>query len=104
MTNSDHPGLGERSDATRVVTCDMAFLVSEPTEVVVQVVASRSAGQVDDARFEVLTDGERPSSLVEVHDPEGATLHVIRSIPGPSHAELPGTDSCERSGPPREQP
>jgi transglutaminase-like putative cysteine protease len=82
MTNSDHPGLGERSDATRVVTCDMAFLVSEPTEVVVQVVASRSAGQVDDARFEVLTDGERPSSLVEVHDPEGATLHVIRSIPG----------------------
>ena len=82
MTNFDHPGLGEQSDATRVVTCDMAFLVAEPTEVVVQVVASSSAGHVDDARFEVLTDGERPSSLVEVRDPEGATLHVIRSIPG----------------------
>jgi transglutaminase-like putative cysteine protease len=62
MTNFDHPGLGEQSDPTRVVTCDMAFLVSEPTEVV--------------------TDGERPSSLTEVRDPEGATLHVIRSIPG----------------------
>ena len=82
MTNFDDPGLGEWPDAIRVVTCDMAFLVSEPTEVVVQVVASRSAGQVDDARFEVLTDGERPSSLIEVYDPDGATLHVIRSIPG----------------------
>ncbi len=82
MTNFDHPGLGEHADASRIVTCDMAFFVSEPTEVVVQVVASRSAGQVNDARFEVFTDGERPSSLVEVHDPEGATLHVIRSIPG----------------------
>jgi transglutaminase-like putative cysteine protease len=60
----------------------MALLVSEPAEVVVQVVASSSAGRVDDARFEVLTDGEPPSSLVEVRDPEGATLHVIMSIPG----------------------
>jgi transglutaminase-like putative cysteine protease len=82
MTNFDQPGLGEQPDATRVVTCDMAFLVSEPAEVVVQVVASSSAGQVDDVRFEVLTDGERPSSLVEVLDPAGATMHVIRSTPG----------------------
>jgi transglutaminase-like putative cysteine protease len=82
MTNFNQPGLGEQPDASRVVTCDMAFLVSEPAEVVVQVVASSSAGQVDDARFEVLTDGERPSSLVEVVDPAGATMHVIRSIPG----------------------
>jgi transglutaminase-like putative cysteine protease len=82
MTNFDHPGLGEQPDATRVVTCDMALLVSELAEVVVQVVASRSAGDVEDARFEVLTDGERPSSLVEVRDPAGATMHVIRSIPG----------------------
>ena len=82
MTNFDDPGLGELPHATRVVTCDMSFLVSEPAELVVQVVASRSAGRVDDSRFEVLTDGERPSSLVEVHDPDGGTLHVIRSIPG----------------------
>jgi transglutaminase-like putative cysteine protease len=82
MTNFDPPSLSVQSHATRVVTCDMAFLVSEPAEVVVQVVASSSAGHVDDARFEVLTDGQRPSSLVEVGDPEGATLHVIRSIPG----------------------
>jgi transglutaminase-like putative cysteine protease len=82
MTNFDHPGPGKQSDPTRVVTCDMSFLVSEPTEVVVQVVASSSAGHVEEARFEVLTDGDRPSSLVEFRDPEGATLHVIRSIPG----------------------
>jgi transglutaminase-like putative cysteine protease len=82
MTNFDHPGAGEQPEATRVVTCDMALVVSEPSEVVVQVVASSSAGHVDDARFEVLTDGEPPSSLVEVRDPEGATLHVIMSIPG----------------------
>jgi transglutaminase-like putative cysteine protease len=82
MTNFDHPGPGEQSGATRVVTCDMALLVSEPAEVVVQVVASSSAGHVDDDRFEILTDGIPPSSLVEVRDPEGATLHVITSLPG----------------------
>ena len=82
MTNFDHRGAGVPSEVTRVVTCDMSLLVSEPAEVVVQVVASSSAGHVDDARFEVLTDGEPPSSLVEVRDPEGATLHVITSIPG----------------------
>jgi transglutaminase-like putative cysteine protease len=82
MTNFDHPGPGKQSDPTRVVTCDMSFLVSEPTEVVVQVVASSSAGHVEEERFEVLTDGDRPSSLVEFRAPEGATLHVIRSMPG----------------------
>jgi transglutaminase-like putative cysteine protease len=82
MTNFDPPGPGEQSDAARVVSCDMAFLVSEPAEVVVQVVASSSAGHVDQARFEVLTDGGRPTSLVDVRDPEGGTLHVIRSVPG----------------------
>jgi transglutaminase-like putative cysteine protease len=60
----------------------MAFLVSEPAEVVVQIVASDSAGNVDDAQFEVLTDRRPPSSLVELRDPDGATMHVIRSDPG----------------------
>ena len=82
MTNFDHPSLSDQPEATRVVSCDMAFLVSEPSEVVVQVVASSSAGHVDDARFEVLSDGEHPSSLAEIRDPEGATLHVIRAMPG----------------------
>jgi transglutaminase-like putative cysteine protease len=82
MSELNAPGLGEHTDATRFVACDMAFVVSEPAEVVVQVVASSSAGHVEDARFEVQTDGQPPSSLVEVRDTEGATLHVIRSNPG----------------------
>jgi transglutaminase-like putative cysteine protease len=81
MTNFSSPP-GDGADATRVVTCDMAFRVSEPTEVVLQVVASTSAGRVEDARFEVLTNGAPPPSVVELSNPQGETLHVIRSDPG----------------------
>ncbi|HEX3461829.1 MAG TPA: transglutaminase family protein [Acidimicrobiales bacterium] len=81
MTNLD-PSPGGVAGATRVVSCDLAFRVAEPTEVVVQVVASSSAGRVEDARFEVLTNGGPPSSLVELSNPAGETLHVIRSDPG----------------------
>jgi transglutaminase-like putative cysteine protease len=82
MTNFGLPGASDATVALRVVGCDMTFLVSEPAEVVVQVVASDSAGHVDDAQFEVLTDGRPPSSLAELRDPEGATMHVIGSDPG----------------------
>ncbi len=82
MTNFDHPGPGSGPDATRAVTCDMAFLVSEPAEVVVQAVASSSAGHVVHEHFEVLTNGEPPSSLAELRDPDGATMHIIHSDPG----------------------
>jgi transglutaminase-like putative cysteine protease len=82
MTNFDRLSPGDRADVTRIVTCDMAFLVQEPAELVLQVVAANSAGHVENTRFEVLTDGEPPSSLEEAHDPEGATMHIIRSDPG----------------------
>ena len=82
MTNFDPSVRCHQPDGVRVVTCDMSFLVSEPAEVVVQVVASRTAGQVEETRFDVLTDGRRPSSLVEVGDSYGAVMHVIRSTPG----------------------
>jgi transglutaminase-like putative cysteine protease len=82
MTNFD-PLVGRHQpDGIRVVTCDMSFRVAEPTEVVVQVVASRTAGHVEEARFEVLTDGRPPSSLVEVCDSHGAVMHVIHSASG----------------------
>jgi transglutaminase-like putative cysteine protease len=67
---------------TRVISCDLAFDVIEPAEIVVQVVASSSAGQVVDERFEVDTDGKPPSLLVEHRDPHGARLHVVRCGPG----------------------
>jgi transglutaminase-like putative cysteine protease len=60
----------------------MAFLVQEPAELVIQVVAAGSAGRVDEGRFEVLTDGEPPASITEVRDPQGATMHIICSDPG----------------------
>jgi transglutaminase-like putative cysteine protease len=82
MTNFDPSGASGSAGAIRVVSCDMAFLVSEPTEVVVQVVASESAGHVDDARFGVLINGGPPSSVTELRDLEGATMHIIRSDPG----------------------
>src|SRR5271163_4869295 len=82
MTNFGRTDLGHRIDVTRIVTCDIAFLVQKPAELVLQVVAASSAGYVQDRRFEVLTDGEPPSSMAEVHDPEGANMHIIRSDPG----------------------
>ena len=82
MTNSDPLVPRHQPDGVRVVTCDMSFLVSAPTELVVQVVASRTAGHVEEACFEVLTDGQPPSSVVEVGDSHGAAMHVIHSAPG----------------------
>lgn len=82
MTNFDQTGVGHRVDVTRIVTCDMAFLIRAPAELVMQVVAASSAGHVEEGRFEVLTDGGPPSSMAEVRDPEGATMHIIRSDPG----------------------
>jgi transglutaminase-like putative cysteine protease len=72
-------GAGE---AMRVISCDLAFAVTEPAEVVVQVAASSSAGHLVDERFQVDTDGKPPSSVVELRDPDGARLHVVRSVPG----------------------
>ena len=82
MTNFDLPGETDPAAEVRVVGCDMAFLVSEPAEVVVQVAVSDSAGHIDDAQFEVATDGHPPSSLVGLRDADGATMHVIHSDPG----------------------
>ena len=82
MTKFGLPGARDSGVPLRVVRCDMAFLVSDPAEVVVQVVASDSAGHVDEAQFEVLTDGRPPSSRVELRDPDGSTMHVIGSDPG----------------------
>jgi transglutaminase-like putative cysteine protease len=81
MTNFDH-GPENYTEPSSVVTCDMDFLISEPAEVVTQIVASSSAGRVTDGHFEVLTDGRPPSSVSEAHGSDGATMHIIRSDPG----------------------
>ena len=60
-----------------MVTCDMAYQVSEPSELILQVVASSSAGRVTDSRLEIRVDGGPPSSLVEVEGTEGTTMQIV---------------------------
>jgi hypothetical protein len=73
---------GGADETTRVISCDLAFAVTEAAEVVVQVVASSSAGHVVEECFQVDTDGKPPSSALELRDLSGARLHVLRSVPG----------------------
>jgi transglutaminase-like putative cysteine protease len=83
MTKSDATGAPpEGNDMTRVVTCELEFVVEESTEVVLQIVAARSAGRVVDERFEVTLDGGPPRSLVELASPVGERMHVIKADPG----------------------
>jgi transglutaminase-like putative cysteine protease len=69
-------------DLIRVVTCDLAFDVSEAAEVAVQIVMADSAGQVVTERFDVATDGGPPASLEEIRTPKGERIHVIAADPG----------------------
>lgn len=64
------------------VSARMTFVVSLAAELVVQVATSRSAGAADDEQLEVTADDRPPLSIDEIHDQDGATLHVIRSAPG----------------------
>jgi hypothetical protein len=67
---------------TRTVSCDMAFAVSVPSELVLQVVASESAGRVEDEFFEILMNGAPVSSVTEVRDLAGARMHIVHCDPG----------------------
>jgi transglutaminase-like putative cysteine protease len=68
-------------ELTRVVTCDLAYSVEEPTEVVLQIVAADSAGRVVDERLQVALNGA-PAPFVELRAPGGEKMHVIQSEPG----------------------
>lgn len=73
---------GGQDETRRVISCDLGFVVAEPAEIVVQVVASSSAGHVTEERFQVDNDGGPLPSVVELRDASGARLHVVRSVPG----------------------
>jgi transglutaminase-like putative cysteine protease len=70
------------NDLRRVVSCDLAFAVTEAGEVALQVVAADSAGRIIEERFEVATDGAPPASLEEIRNPQGERIHVVHSAPG----------------------
>jgi transglutaminase-like putative cysteine protease len=82
MTNIDRSVGIDPTEPSRVVTCDIAYQVSEPSELVLQVVASSSAGHVAESRFEVLVDEGPPSSVVEVLGTEGTTMHIVHADEG----------------------
>jgi transglutaminase-like putative cysteine protease len=61
----------------RVVSCQLGFEVIEPAEVVLQVVAAESAGQVLAERLDVRADGEPARTTVELSGPHGARVHLV---------------------------
>ena len=70
------------TEATCVVSTDLAFEVLESCEVVLQVMASTSAGRVMTERFEVNTDGHPSATPVELAAAHGARLQVVHAPPG----------------------
>jgi len=54
----------------------------QPSEVVLQVAPSVSAGSLVEESFEALTDGLPTSSLTEVRTPDGARMHILGCLPG----------------------
>ncbi len=96
------------ADGTRVVSCDLTFVISEPADVVLQVVAASSAGRLLDERFEVTSD-VAPPLVAEVAGPHGSRVHLVRAgrgrlavayrseiVPNPLHSP---TASASDAGP-----
>jgi transglutaminase-like putative cysteine protease len=65
-----------RPPAVRVVTCDLAFAVTEPANVVLQIVAAGSAGRVLDQTLDVRVDAT-PQHPATIAGPHRTTLHVL---------------------------
>lgn len=64
------------------VSCDLVLDIIEPAEVVIQVAASRSSGDVFEERFEVMANGQVSRSVAEVSGPDGGRLQVVQAEPG----------------------
>ena len=72
---------GAPSASGRVLSCELAFWVVEPAELVLQVTASESAGSITSERFDARTDNE-PLAAAELLVPNGTRSHVLHSPPG----------------------
>ena len=66
----------------RVVACDLSVAVVEPSTIVIQVMAARSAGRVLDEGFAVATDGAPDTGFHELTDPSGARVVTVSAEPG----------------------
>lgn len=78
---SDPRGAPEAS-GVRVVSCELGFEVIEPAELVLQLVASVTAGHVLTERLDIRTHGQPPVTTIELRGPHGARVHVLQSLPG----------------------
>jgi transglutaminase-like putative cysteine protease len=76
-------GAAALPDMRWVVSCDLALTIVESAEVVIQVVAARSAGHVLHERFQFSAGEGIVDSALEVSGPEGARLQVVHAEPGP---------------------
>jgi transglutaminase-like putative cysteine protease len=68
--------------AVRVISCDLVFAVVDPSEVVLQLMASRASGHVLDERFDVQLDSRRVEPVYELSGPHGARVHVFEADVG----------------------
>jgi transglutaminase-like putative cysteine protease len=87
--NSDSTGTGDPGPgrgATRIVSCELSFVVAEPAEVVLQVTASRTSGIVLNQRLDCSTDRE-PLPVAELLGPNGTNSQVLASPPGRLHVD-----------------
>jgi transglutaminase-like putative cysteine protease len=75
-------GSSEPAHERRVVTADLEFVVAERAEVVVQVMASDTAGRVLTERFDVNVAGRPSPESIELVGPHGARVQVFDSPPG----------------------
>ncbi len=81
MADSGDEASGPPSASGRVLSCELAFWVAEPAELVLQVTAAESAGSVSSERFDARTDNE-PLAAAELLGPNGTRSHVLHSPPG----------------------
>jgi transglutaminase-like putative cysteine protease len=66
---------------TTIVSCELAFAVLEPSEVVLHLMASASAGTVTAERFDVACNGQ-PTEAVELGGPHGARIQLLEAPTG----------------------
>jgi len=97
---ADSPDVGPvpRPTSGRVLSCELAFWVVEPAEVVLQVTASGSAGSVTSERFDARTDNEALAAA-EFLGPNGTRSHVLHSPAGRLTVSYRSQVETERAGP-----
>jgi hypothetical protein len=82
MSSSAPAAVVDGGGRHRVVSCDLAFAVVEPAEVVLQLVPSQSAGRVVDESLTVSCDGTPVPGMVELVGPHGSRIQILDSPVG----------------------